>query len=234
MTWLRLNFHEDDASHVRQTIADSDFWHYVDTQAAPYALRCTCSARDIGEDPRCQCWDHQRGSSCLAGNAQRERCRMRPVLNVPFCEFHLERAWEALYSLAHGTLLDHHLRERESFWGKASTRADVDAAQVEDARRALESRPERVYFYAVDGFVKIGRSVHPEQRVKSFGAVLAPEGIDIRAGRLLGTIPGGSSVELALHQRFRPHRAVGEWFHLHQSVSEAIADLLSEALATPA
>ncbi|WP_183407716.1 GIY-YIG nuclease family protein [Nocardioides marmoriginsengisoli] len=74
---------------------------------------------------------------------------------------------------------------------------------------------------------KIGRSINPEQRVRTLSGTKAPEGIEIHAGTLLGTIPGGARTESALHLRFRPHRLVGEWFDYAQ-VADAIATLLAE------
>lgn len=108
------------------------------------------------------------------------------------------------------------------------TRQQVEVAAVRDAQRTIESRPERVYFFAAGHAVKVGRSINPEKRVRSFGKILAPEGVDLTAGHLLGTIPGGCHVETALHRQFHRHRLVGEWFSL-EPIREQIEGLIAGA-----
>lgn len=72
-------------------------------------------------------------------------------------------------------------------------------------------REERVYFVEALGFVKIGRSVDVDSRLKSFATSLPVE------PKLLGTVPGGlddqgRSVEAVFHERFAHLRVRGEWF----------------------
>lgn len=64
-----------------------------------------------------------------------------------------------------------------------------------------------VYFLQdEDGFVKIGHA----QDVKARVAVL--QTASRQTLRLLGAMPGGRREEAALHRRFAPTRARGEWF----------------------
>lgn len=54
--------------------------------------------------------------------------------------------------------------------------------------------------------VKIGRSVRPDKRLADIQR-MSPVAL-----RILWHIDGGSELEAALHRRFKPFRAHGEWF----------------------
>lgn len=202
----------------RKWEADRDFWEYVDSQSfGGYRHRHSEEA-----------WATQRSLDCLALNSRGERCTQTPLGRVPFCDFHFDRAWtrieafvadERLARVNRMAELDHSIIMRE---------AKLDVAMVRDAKRALALQQERVYFFAADHAMKIGRSINPERRVRTLGSTKAPEGIDIAAGELLGMIPGGCNVESEMHRRFARHRLVGEWFDLGPIRSE-IADLIEQS-----
>jgi len=82
---------------------------------------------------------------------------------------------------------------------------------------------ERVYFIQCEGFVKIGYSHSPIRRLDAI------QTSNPFACRLLGTVAGGSAVELELHQALAEHRHVGEWFRLTPEVRAIIDGLLQGA-----
>jgi hypothetical protein len=81
-----------------------------------------------------------------------------------------------------------------------------------------------VYFIqrGLDGPIKIGHSVDPQQRLRTFQTGSA-DGL-----RILGFAPGGSELEAELRRRLKPHRHRGEWF---KPVLEVFA--LIRELGTP-
>lgn len=218
--WM-VDHDPDRMEEVRRHVVDHSFWAYVDTQGvgvAPNEGGACCENRWTGLGAHrldCDYWPHVRGNDqCIAANGNRAQCRQDPLPGVPFCGFHMDRAWLAMLAFVENE------RGEAAISGAAFDRRltleylGVEEAQVRDAKRLLQAQPERVYFFAADGFVKIGRSVHPERRVRSLSGTLAPEGVNTATGTLLGTVVGGCEVESHLHRRFLAYRTVGEWFHL--------------------
>lgn len=206
---------EDFLDDDRRIVEDYGFWAFVDSSPGAWS--------SYNRNP----WPEERGEQCLAANSRAERCSKFVGPDAPFCGFHLQRAWDALCAMvvrseyrAIGARMQ---RELEAI---ADAR-QLDKSLLHDLAKAAKALPERVYFFAAQHAVKIGRSVNPEARVKTLGTAKTPEGVDVRAGSLLGTIPGSSRVEWHLHQRFRPHRLVGEWFSL-EPIRADIDALLAE------
>lgn len=228
--WLR-DIDADELAETRRYVEDYGFWAYVDSQANSNGHPGPCQTRmnpALGMRVDCSDWRHVRGDdTCLAANSYLIQCGQPTLRGLPFCDFHFDRVWKA--ALAFVTQdrdrveAIHEKFERQTVYSYY----EIDAAAVRDARRVLAAQPEQVYFFAADHAVKIGRSINPAHRVKSFGATKAPEDVDPKTGVLLGTIPGGHHVESALHLRFRPHRLVGEWFAL-EPIREDIEHLLSQ------
>lgn len=83
---------------------------------------------------------------------------------------------------------------------------------------------ERVYFIRIAGIplVKVGRAVDPMGRLG-----------DLQVGSpfellLLGSIPGRTAVEKAIHQRFDAQRVRGEWFRLDARLAAFIRVALEQ------
>lgn len=236
--WGRRTVPDDDAlEDISWSLENGhDFWSYVDSSPSYTYRRCAGDPRD--PEHSCGRWDHQRdGGWCIAANSSLERCNTRVVPGTPFCGRHLERAWDALCATqarSERDLLKRHLdRMRED--NQEARRALLVGQRLElallwDAATAASRVGEQVYFYAVEHAVKIGRSVNPEKRVKTLSGTKAPEGLDLRSGHLLGTIPGGCKVEGEIHDKFRGHRLVGEWFELapiRHDIEGLVADFAS-------
>lgn len=232
--WLR-DLDDEELWCVRRRVETDGFWSYVDSQRNAYTHSGDCEERwhpAFGRRTDCWDWSHTRGDGCLASASDLTKCGQTPVAGLPFCSFHFDRVWEAVSSFVATDRISRIVRQVE-FDLKQRVKATeaaiaLDVATVRDARRTMAEQPERVYFFAAGGFVKIGRSRHPERRVKNFGNTLAPAGLNVHAGQLLGTIPGGPHVEGELHRRFVRFRDVGEWFRLEPDVGDAIALLLKE------
>lgn len=219
---------------VNQWVLDEGFWAYVDSQAnaASHSPYQECSHETdsfLGKRNTCWDWTHRRGSDpdmCMAANSQLGRCSVAAINGLPFCAFHFDKVWRVIYSFV--------VREREQNersmltfdYDRTLQDHAMDIAMVRDARRQLAAGSEQVYFYAAAEFVKIGRSIDVAKRIKTLAGTKA-DGVDVRAGSLLGTIPGGSYVEHELHLRFRPHRVAGEWF-AHEPIADDIAALIAE------
>lgn len=72
-----------------------------------------------------------------------------------------------------------------------------------------------VYFAHVSGYVKIGYSKNPYQRVATITTKTAIKPDDVTYGDkvdLLGWVPGDRVVEKSMHQKFAHLHVVGEWF----------------------
>jgi hypothetical protein len=236
-TWRREH-DKDDLAFLREQMEDAGFWAYVDSAATIYhEHRGECPTVEIpykGEVPVCGDWTHVRGDGCLAARSDREQC-FSPTFGVlPFCEFHLGAVWLAMLSVVSTDREQERVRLGASERRMAYDRAQIDIAMVRDARRQMLNASERVYFFAAGEAVKIGRSVNPEKRIKTLAGTKAPEGVDLKSGALLGTVPGGCHVERTLHARFSLHRLVGEWFALdpiRADLLELIAEQSTEEVA---
>lgn len=89
--------------------------------------------------------------------------------------------------------------------------------------RSVRKRREYVYVIGtpLSPLVKIGRSVHPERRLREL------QGNSVLPLQLLWSTPGGNQMERGLHQHFASKRGVGEWFNLG---FEEAAKIVSEAV----
>jgi hypothetical protein len=89
------------------------------------------------------------------------------------------------------------------------------------------SRFDQPYVYFVkpigaDGPIKIGHSTVPQERLMAL-SVWSPWPLE-----LVGTFPGGSSEERALHQAFADLHTHREWFRTSPRLREVIAKILTE------
>lgn len=220
---MRNLFKDGDLEWMADHVAREGFWATVDSS------------------PGFTLWNRKRwpeerdGEWCIAANSERNRCSKRATHETPFCPFHAERAMLAFLSLC----LRDASRDADRWLGIDRKRAadhhrglmlsqGYEHALAWDAAEAARRLNERVYFFAADHAVKIGRSIDPVKRVKTLGATKAPEDVDVRAGQLIGTIPGGCRVESDLHRRFGRHRLVGEWFAL-EPIQADIHALIADA-----
>jgi hypothetical protein len=239
--WGRSDWLEEiDSDELRWAARDIEqvgFWQFVDSQAS-YAVGHRGDNCPEHVTPwfdrwnNCADWTHRRnGEWCVAANSRMERCSARAEDGIPFCSNHFAAAWTAMNAYVVGDRHELARRRAESARERTYSDAGMDVAAVRDARRLLEQSAERVYFFAVAEAVKIGRSIHPEKRVKTLQGTKAPEGLNLSTGELIGTIPGGCHVESELHRTFHAHRLVGEWFSL-PPIRERIEQLI-ETRATP-
>lgn len=238
----RRVWREDDR-HRSARITDTEFWLYVDSQriARPHPGECDSHPSIPGArlwrgwDDRerfCTVWSHLRGDStyCLASKSDLYQCAQPTVLGVPFCAFHFDSVWTYFLAQVEADRGRVAIRKAEIDVELTLRNLQIDAAMVRDARAALERQAERVYFFLAGHAVKIGRSVHPERRVRTLQGTKSPDDVDVSSGDLVGTIPGGAHTESALHRRFALHRLVGEWF-TYAPIAAEIADLLGDAEA---
>jgi hypothetical protein len=128
------------------------------------------------------------------------------------------------------------LFEKEALWYRQreilsylSTIKDVSMLQIKDY---LENRSVRVYFIKCGDYVKIGKSTNPERRLKSLQIkgekTIKPDGIDLATAEILGHVPGGGSIETALHRHLKAHNVKGEWFSFSPEVQSIIDIALGE------
>ena len=91
--------------------------------------------------------------------------------------------------------------------------------------RVRQSCSEKSFLYFIEakntGYIKIGRSVNPQQRLAQLSTGSPVELI------ILGTISGGSNLEAELHRRFETLREKGEWF----KANGELRDFIKEATA---
>lgn len=91
-------------------------------------------------------------------------------------------------------------------------------------RRGPASRPplpeQRVYFIrSAAGHIKIGIAVNPQNRLAALQIAHA------KKLSLIGSCPGGLSLEVALHHEFRRDRIRGEWFRPSDRLLAKIQEL---------
>lgn len=177
-------------------------------------------------------------TSCLGHTQEGRRC-FRTTAAGSYCSDHglsirdrdIERVRR--YSSTEAQLS---LFEKESLWLKQreivsylSTIKDVSMLQIKDY---LENRSIRVYFIKCGDYVKIGRSSNPERRLKSLqvkgNSTIKPDDIDLATAEILGHVPGGSTVETALHRHLKEHNVKGEWFSFSPEVQSIIDIALGE------
>lgn len=217
----------DDIEWARSWKQDRvSFWGHVDSTPGAASPRCNCDH----PTRTCRLWACERNDDrCLAGNSHGERCNKAAVKAGPFCPFHLDRAWVWMLAVA-----DEQMTTRLAASRLKAEMAELCVAleveQAWDAKLAAERLTERVYFYVADTAVKIGRSINPGKRVRTLGDTKAPHGVDVRAGNLIGTIPGGARVENLLHRKFAYCRLVGEWFDYPEIRGEIAAILHAGAI----
>jgi hypothetical protein len=107
----------------------------------------------------------------------------------------------------------------------------LPATQLLDVLDEYTANAERVYFIRSGGYVKIGRSLHPERRLahlkKDKGQTVIPEYVDMNVAELVATLPGSRRVESKMHLRFSKYRVAGEWFTWSKEVREFVESLNS-------
>lgn len=85
-----------------------------------------------------------------------------------------------------------------------------------------------VYYAERCGFVKIGKAVNVQSRLRSIalGGIVMPPGVQPGPVTLLATHAGGLIAERANHERFHADRVAGEWFRLTPAL-QAHIDLIN-------
>lgn len=211
-----MNLHDyavEDLLEQMEADRGPDFWSHVDTERSYYG-------RHSGET-----WIEERGPWCLAATGRGARCA-KGSGNGPFCSFHMARVRE---------WFEAHWRH-QGLW-RAAMHNDLSTEQatrvIRQARNLLQSTPAgSVYFWELEGqgLVKIGTSRRVETRVAQFrtgkGCTFPPD-VDPSRGRLIGTTPGGRELEAHLHNVYRRHRVIGEWFRLTDELADDIAQLIA-------
>ena len=114
----------------------------------------------------------------------------------------------------------------------------IEDITVETMRAMLEEPQDSyVYFIECDGYVKIGKSVHPSSRFKTLtgaggGGTISPNGINLKRAKLIGYVPGTEKLEKRFHGLLHKHRVEGEWFRLDSEVAKFIEMTLGEGEGT--
>lgn len=180
---------------------------------------------------------------------------------VYLCRFHYKNAYNDVWFkvVAQGdnlpfTLSDDEYDTQLGSLRKAMNRQHREIEELTMAKSQLESelqelkdqklvstykpredpvRPRQVYFIRCEGFVKIGISSDPEQRLKNIqrsgNGTLAPKLIDLTTAEIVVTTPGSFSTESQLHKKFAHLREVGEWFRIDDELTAYIDGLLAKA-----
>lgn len=86
--------------------------------------------------------------------------------------------------------------------------------EIQREAHPVDLRTERVYFARLGNLIKIGVSVDPLNRVRSFNA------------GLIGSVEGGRELEKQLHIEFADLRERGEWFKAKKRLLARIEELL--------
>lgn len=153
-------------------------------------------------------------SKCIAAKCSNEGWAAEPVLGVTFCNTH----W--------GDVLSHIAKE--------NTRLKTPNLYGRHADRA-----KKVYFLKSSGYIKIGQSLTPVDRMRAIRSGLdkseIPEAVDRGKIECIGFIAGGRAEEMQLHRKFERFQAKGEWFiaapELLDHVRQLIADEKGEDVA---
>lgn len=217
------------------TQTEPTFWDHVDSRSAFVLEGCACQMFDAAAQHHVRChtegplWEETRALQCIALRSGGTRCNQLPHRATPFRARHLAKVedwfWANLKDRVEESQRDVLIRERKIMFSNSHT-----DAVIEDATRVLQDSNQRVYFInAANKFVKIGFSKNPEARFQGIrgGSSLIPPSVDRKTIVLMGTIPGGQSVERHLHGVLRKYRAEGEWFRLNKTVRGVVEGLIT-------
>lgn len=191
-----------------------------------------------------------RGSRCVATH-RGEPCRLPPAITepLPLCDDHftstglrryaswwtrpddelatliaIERTRIKLETMNYDQpYIDHWMRE------VAERDQRLEQQRSPEGRQRARDQADQeangvVYFVRSGTAVKIGKTLHLEQRMRDINA---PE------TELLATEPGYTRRERELHRTFRRHRLNGEWFRLTPPLADHINSLRTAAGGSP-
>jgi len=136
------------------------------------------------------------------------RCKRKPSMYSGFCTHHefsrdakLARRW---YSI----------------------KENITEAQMAEM---VQKYPSYVYIIAADGFIKIGHSKSPENRLKALqnekNTTLRPSQINPKNMKIIKLVKGGQHLEQVLHGYCYKSHVVGEWFRHDSFVAQIIERL---------
>lgn len=89
------------------------------------------------------------------------------------------------------------------------------------AARTVRHSPKDEYVYVLreGGFVKIGRSINPAQRVLAYN-VHSPRPMEV-----IACLPPSVANEADLHKRFSAYRERGEWFRIEGDLAAWLSEI---------
>ena len=173
--------------------------------------------------------------SCLGTRSDGTRCRRDKGLHGGYCTDHYMQATRR-YS---DTVQSFSLGEFDK-WERSIEHVSVITAKINIIKRIalqeeitaiqlrdiLDDYESYVYFIECEGFVKIGKAVNVQARLKQLKSpgdgTLKPPHIDMKKAKLLGTVTGGLGTEGMFHRELHSHRVEGEWFKLNTKVAQTI------------
>jgi len=216
---------------------------YVDHLESPCQMyRAICKEYEVRNSEewtlyRCvYCHDKEiLALSCLGTRSDGTRCRRDKGLHGGYCTDHYMQATRR-YS---DTVNSFSLGEFDK-WEKSIEHVSVITAKINIIKRIalqeeitvaqlrdlLDNYESYVYFIECEGFVKIGKAVNVQARLKQLKSpadgTLKPFHIDMKKAKLLGSITGGLGTEAMFHRELESHRVEGEWFKLNTKVAQTI------------
>ena len=181
-------------------------------------------------------------SSCLGTTNRGARCRKEWLDEFGYCESHREdrKPSKRIRQTSYATVRS--LGRLFELYGHAVVQEGLDeiSARIESDLRLKERSladvldrftrdAEQIYFMKADNMVKIGRSLHPDQRLKNLqsnkGQTVIPDSVDMSRAVIVARFPGGRRVESSLHLRFRRYQVAGEWFRWSPEVRRYVEGL---------
>ena len=179
----------------------------------PYALKLANQIREIKKDIWIPDWQTIISGQCMGITQRGARCgRTIPgdthhdTAVFWLCAQHMHQASGVWIQL-------------ERFFQSASVLANRKQGLVDSLARLEET--EHVYFMTDGRYLKIGKSIDPENRLKSLraesrrgkGATIIPDTLDEESLQIILTIPGGTRMERKMQMLCHDFHYVGEWFH---------------------
>ena len=168
----------------------------------------------------------------------RKQCGLPPNQNIDQWIYLCSRHYELIFRAVEREVDNLNSRRVENLQARLTAAEDlIEVAGLEDEpeREPLPEdyfeqrrKAQTVYFMRCEGFVKIGMSFNPDNRlnqIRKGGGSLFPRRMDVASTSLIATEPGGFDREKELHARFASLRHTGEWFTEAPELTEYIESL---------